>query len=96
MYDIFWDDEWGTLKFQYVENKVFAHAIAKQWNKKVYLKFLDIWHVAKEELKEAGYNEIYVVIPDNDKKLFKFEVMFGFRVLHQVDGLLVMICSTEN
>jgi hypothetical protein len=93
MFETFWDDEDGKLEFQYVENKVFAHATAKRWNKSVYLKFQDIWYVAKEELKEQGYNEILVFIPDNNKKLFKFQCMFGF-VLHvKQDNMLIMKCK---
>ena len=96
MFDIFWDDEDVTLTFQYVENKVYAHAKSKQWSKSLYYKYKDIWHVAKEELSENGYNEIYVIIPAEDKKLFKFETMFGFKPVKQQDSMLLMVCSTEK
>jgi hypothetical protein len=96
MYDVFWDDEDVTLAFQYVENKVYAHATSKKWSKSLYEKYKAIWYVAKEELSEIGYKEIYVLIPSDDKKLFKFETMFGFKPVTQQDGVLLMVCSTEK
>lgn len=96
MFDVFWDDEDGTLTFQYFEGKVFAHAKSKNWNKSVYLKWQDIWHVAKDELHDAGYKEIFVAIPIADKKLIKFEKMFGFTPVNQYEDVLLMVCSTEK
>lgn len=96
MFDYFWNDEDGILAFQKYEDKVYAHAKAHKWNKSVYLKFQDIWYVAKEELSEAGYKNVYVIIPADDKKLFKFESMFGFEPLEQRENMLLMVCSTEK
>jgi len=96
MFETFWDDEVGTLTFQLHEGAIFAHATAKQWNKSVYQKFQDIWYVAKEELLNSGFKEVYVVIPSGDKKLFKFETMFGFKPVKEVDNMLLMVCSTEK
>ena len=96
MFDVFWDDENGSLKFEYYGDKVFAHAQAYTWNKSTYLKFQDIWHVAKEELLEAGFKNVYVLIPADDKKLFKFETMFGFQPILKHGNILVMVCSTEK
>lgn len=96
MFDVFWNDADGSLKFQYFEDKVFAHAEAYNWSKSVYLKFKDIWYVAKEELLAQGYKEVYVLIPADDKKLFKFETMFGFKPIKKWDNILMMVCSTEK
>lgn len=96
MFNIFWNDSDVLLKFEYFEDKVFAHAEAYNWSKSVYLKFKDIWYVAKEELLAQGYKEIYVLIPVNDKKLFKFETMFGFKPIKKWDNILMMVCSTEK
>lgn len=95
MFEYFWNDEDGVLAFELFDGKVFAHAKAHNWNKSVYLKFQDIWHVAKEELSISGHKEVYVIIPADDKKLFKFETMFGFKPLEQRENMLLMVCSTE-
>lgn len=96
MFDVFWEDEDGTLKFQHHHNKVYAHATVNVWNKRVYMKCLDVWHVAKEELKELGYAEVYVLIPFDDVKLRKFETIFGFKPVKQIHNALLMVCSTEK
>jgi hypothetical protein len=95
MFDNFWDDEDVSLTFEYIDDKVYAHSISKQWSKSKYYKYKDIWHVAKEELLEAGYKHIYIIIPADNKKLFKFETMFGFKTIEQRDNMLLMVCSTE-
>jgi hypothetical protein len=96
MYDVFWEDEDGSLTFQYYENKVFAHAKVHVWNKRVYLKCINTWYVAIEELRERGYTEVFVLIPSDDKKLIKFETMFGFTPIKEHEGVLLMACSTEK
>jgi hypothetical protein len=96
MFDLFWNDKDGSLKFEYYEDKVFAHAQAYNWNKSIYLKFKDIWHVAKEELLEAGFKEIYVAVPADNEKLVKFETMFGFKEVKKHNNILIMVCSTEK
>ena len=96
MYDVFWDDEDGNLVFQHYEDRVFAHAKVHNWSKQVYLKCLNVWYVAMEELKEQGHKEVFVLIPTEDKKLIKFEKMFGFTPVKELDGVLLMACSTEN
>lgn len=95
MFEYFWSDEDGVLAFELFDGKVFAHAKAHNWSKEVYLKFQDIWHVAKEELNNSGHKEVYVIIPADDKKLIKFETMFGFKPLEQRENMLLMVCSTE-
>ena len=96
MFEYFWSDEDLILAFELFNGKVYAHARALNWNKSKYLKFQDIWHVAKEELNNSGHKEVYVIIQADDKKLFKFETMFGFKTVKQQDNVLLMVCSTEN
>lgn len=96
MFETFWDDEDLTVSFQLFENKVYAHATSKQWSKSKYLKYQDVWHVAKEELFNSGFKEVYVIIPIEDKKLFKFETMFGFKPVKETNNMLLMVCSTEK
>lgn len=90
MFDVAWDDEDGYLAFQYVGNMVFAHSELKHWNKTVYVKAQLVWECAKKELAEKGYKDIFVSIPLGDKKLVKFEKMFGFLPIAEKDGLLLM------
>jgi len=43
-----------------------------------------------EELKEQGHKEVFVLIPTTDKKLIKFEKMFGFTPVKELNGVLLM------
>lgn len=96
MYDVFWEDKDGSLTFQYYENKVFAHAKVHVWNKRVYLKCLNTWYVAMEELRERGYTEVFVCLHFEKKKVIKFVKMFGFQPITEIDNHLLLVCSTEN
>jgi FMN phosphatase YigB (HAD superfamily) len=96
MFDPYWDDEDGFLRFEFTDDKVFAHATVSSWNKRVYIKCLAMWSEAKRELKELGYNDIFVIIPNNDKKLIKFEKIFGFVPLSISDKYLLMVCNNTG
>jgi hypothetical protein len=94
MFEVFWEDADGYLKFQRKDGNIFAHSEIFNWSKSVYLKALDVWEVAKEELAQEGFDSIYVAIPANDRKLIKFEKLFGFQPLATHEGILYMVCST--
>lgn len=96
MFDPYWKDEDGYLRFEFADSKVFAHAKVTNWNKRMFIKCLAMWEEAKRELKELGYNEIFVVIPKDDKKLIKFEQMFGFipKIIH--GDYLLMSCDIKG
>lgn len=95
MFETFWKDEDVELKFEFADDRVFAHATVTNWNKSKYKKFVSIWLAAKEELSNNGYLEIFVAIPDNDKKLYKFEQLFGFSEIAHVNNMFLMATSTE-
>lgn len=96
MFDPYWDDHDAFLRFEFADDKVYAHAEVSSWNKRVYIKCLAIWSEAKRELKELGYNDIFVIIPKDDKKLIKFEQTFGFVPFSITDKYLIMICNNTG
>lgn len=93
MFNPYWKDEDGFLRFEFAEDKVYAHAEVTAWNKRIYVKCLAMWEEAKRELKELGYSDIFVIIPANDKKLIKFEYTFGFTPLSTYGNYLLMVCK---
>ena len=93
MFNPYWEDEDGFLRFEFENDKVFAHAKVTSWNKRMYIKCLAMWAEAKRELKELGYDNIFVIIPADDKKLIKFEQTFGFTSLSIYDKYLLMSCN---
>jgi FMN phosphatase YigB (HAD superfamily) len=96
MFDPYWQDEDGCLRFEFADSKVFAHATVTSWNKRVRIKCLAMWEEAKSELKDLGYKEILICIPSNDNKLIKFEKTFGFIERNVRGEYLVMSCPTEE
>jgi hypothetical protein len=59
----------------------------------MYVKCLAMWAEAKRELKELGYNDVFVIIPADDKKLIKFEQTFGFTTVSICNNYLIMVCE---
>ena len=98
MSETFWEEPAGYLKFVTdIEGNVWAHAEVFEWNKDVYYKCKAIWEEALFELNTRGVEFVFVCIPDNDKKLEKFERMFGFEVLENIciPGKIVMFIETK-
>jgi hypothetical protein len=96
MYEVFWDDEDGYLKIQWHEERAYAHAEIFKWSKANYYKALEIWEATKQELAEQGVDKVFVLIPEDDYKLIKFEKMFGFQPITTHNGVMYMVCSTET
>lgn len=93
MFNPYWEDVDGYLRFEFADDKVYAHAEVTSWNKRMYIKCLAMWAEAKRELKELGYNDVFVIIPADDKKLIKFEQTFGFTLVSTHNEYLLMVCD---
>jgi hypothetical protein len=96
MFNPYFQDETGYLRFEFFEGRVFAHAEINIWNKKELIKCRAVWEEAKKELKELGYPYIYIHIPTGDLKLVKFEKIFGFMKVTEINNIIIMACSTEE
>lgn len=96
MFNPYWQDEDGYLRFEFANGMVFAHAEVNGWNRRIKTKCLAMWEEAKLELKELGYEEVLICIPIGDEKLIKFERLFGFIKRTARGEYLVMSCSTEE
>ena len=63
-------------------NQIFLHIEGfdiKNWNKEIYLDMLDVLNETEKYLKKTfGVQQLFVMIDAADKKLKKFEIMFGF------------------
>lgn len=99
MYEIYWEDDDGTLYFyKDKENIYWAHALVYKWSKSVLMKAKAIWLEAMEEFAQKGIEFVCVCIPSDDKKLEKFEKMFGFEEVVSKDfpsEYKLMYCETE-
>lgn len=84
------DNEDGTLEIQKVEGEVLIHLSLNKWTKEKYKEYLVIFESFLLELKESGVGRVFVCIPSSNKKLVKFEKLFGFKELLEEDGNLLM------
>ncbi len=67
----------GEVKYN---GKVFLHmSPPKYWALSVYKEMLSCMDAIRWGLSERDVEEIFVMIPDDDPKLFKFETMMGFK-----------------
>ena len=56
-----------------VHNNVWSKAKYKEWKKR--------WEQIKLDTKEQGIDELFTLVPNNDKKLNKFQRVFGFSLM---------------
>jgi len=86
------DNEFGHLQYEIdPEGNYFIHLSLDKWSKTLYKEYLIIFYNWLARIKqENNINHVFVVIPENDKKLYKFEQMFGFNEIKKQDGDILM------
>lgn len=83
-------NEFGHLEMELWNGEPLLHLTLKKWSKSLYLMYKDIWRVLLSSFKEEGYYRVLIAIPSSDKKLIKFEKMFGFIPVCEKEGVLFM------
>lgn len=81
--------EWGY------EDCPFLHLDIFQWSPSLYREYKIVWQEVLKWFEQQGYNEVFILIPDNDPKLYKFETKFGFTEVSREDGEILMMCGVE-
>ena len=84
------ENENGCLKYEFFNGEPLLHLNLHRWNKSLYIEYLQIWEVALDVFREKGYRRVLIAIPAWDKKLIKFEQMFGFKKVNELAGVLFM------
>ena len=69
------------IETEIVEGDVYFHLTLNKWSKELFKYYLNLWVDIQDHFKDLGHNSLYVLIPDDDPKLLKFEMMFGFEIL---------------
>ena len=88
---IFDDEVTGSkLSIEVNEGYHFFHSDIKKWSVSAFKRYLDILSHAMIHLNESGVNDVYVCINNKDEKLRKYEEMFGFEVVREHEGHLLM------
>ena len=87
------DNEVGKLLIEENNNMLFLHYTSKQWNVGVYKKLYRFLLFLCNELKKEGHNFLYTAIPNDDYKLAKFQMMFGFVVKEEYNDFTLYVRS---
>ena len=80
------DTEEVEFEIEVIEGKAFIHLALHKWSHTYFKKYREIFEGVKPFLKAQGFHTVYVAIPDNDDKLLRFELMFGFKIIEQLAG----------
>lgn len=78
------------------EGLFFLHLSLKKWNKTLYKQSLIYFYSWLNMLYESGVLAVFVLIPEEDKKLYKFEQMFGFEEIDRKNGYVLMAQGTGD
>jgi len=85
----YWDDDIGLAKLEFFKGLPFLHV-------ELHKPFIGVKTIKKELpkvkrlLKQNGYANVCVFIPDNDEKLYRFESHCGFSEVARFSGQILM------
>jgi hypothetical protein len=84
------DDERATFRIEFFRGLAFLHLTVKL-PVKAMRDAKRIFPQIKAWLKSVGHEVVYVLIPEGDEKLYRFEQFFGFREVKRRRGHILMI-----
>jgi len=89
------DDEHGKLEVEMLNGSPFIHLTLHEWSPQLFKEYKNTFKAVLSKMKEEGITQVYVLIPNDDPKLKKFEKMFGFKELNEGNGMLLMYQEIE-
>jgi len=84
------EDATMHLEAEEREGFYFLHLELFTWSKEFFKIYREMFEDIKELFRAEGEDTLYIIIPDNDKKLLKFERMFGWEILAHCKGSYLM------
>lgn len=73
---------------------VLLHLDVWEWSHSKYRRLLALWKGVIHKLAANGIVTVFSVIPDNDKKLYKFQTKFGMREVAHQEGVFLFCKET--
>lgn len=83
------DDERASFRIEFFRGLAFLHLVVRL-PVKAMRDARRMFPVVKAWLKRMGHDMVFVLIPDGDKKLYRFESAFGFREIKRKNGHILM------
>jgi hypothetical protein len=88
-------NEMGVLRCEISkEGCYFLHFELHKWSKKLFKESLVYFYKWLHTLNEKGVLAVFVLIPEGDDKLYKWEEMFGFKEIDRSGGHILMAQPT--
>lgn len=79
-----------TIEIEMFEGMPFFHLNLRKWSKDIYKDGRLLFEEICFKLGELGHPAVFVAVPVDDKKLIKFEKMFGFEEIEVMYGVQLM------
>jgi len=82
---------YGVVLGEVIEGDLFLHFCYKKqkFSKKDYMTMLDLWSVLLSGIKDTGITEVFSLIAKGDKKVNKFQPMFGLAPYKETEQAVV-------
>lgn len=91
------DDCRGTFRIEYLCGRVpFLHLELRQWGPSILRAIRAELAKLKAELRTRGIRFMFVMIPEGDEKLLKFERLCGFAECKRSHGHVLLKQSTKE
>ena len=72
------------------EDQPYIHCEVSNWSPSLFKKYLIVFEVVKNRLREEGYSKMYSGLMEEDVKTIKFNQMFGFEIERNGGGIVVL------
>ena len=95
MYEYVVDSDELCLKVQWIDGVPFIHAEIFKWKLSLAKKYYNIWTHLLNTLAHRDVPCVFSAIPDDDHKLYKFQLMFGMREVKRDSNTILFMQETE-
>lgn len=95
MFESIIDSDEVILKIQWIEGVPFIHVKIYKWKLSLVKKYYNIWIHLLNTLAHHKIPYVFSAIPDNDNKLYKFQLMFGMREVKRDSNTILFMRETE-
>jgi hypothetical protein len=85
-----WDDRLGEAKIEFNDGCAFLHVTLRDAPIEGMRKIREVFPYIKGLLRNLGHSRVYVIIPEGDNKLYRFERFFGFKEIRRYGGQIFM------
>ncbi len=79
-------EPWGRLGVRMLAGMAFVHCQIQRWSPTLKRSCLDRWSDFKALMRGRGIVKLYSMVPGDDAKLCKWQVLFGMQHIASMQG----------